>query len=73
MGWPSAIAPPLTLTLRPVEAQLAAVGQDLRRERLVDLDQVERVDGHLDACASSFWTPLTGARKSHLGATSAWA
>src|SRR5574338_1717177 len=28
----------------PVEAELVAIGQDLRREGLVDLDQVEIVD-----------------------------
>src|SRR6478736_6795252 len=34
--------------LVPVEAELATVGQRLRGERLVDLDQVERLDRHLD-------------------------
>ena len=34
--------------LVPVEAELATVGQHLRGERLVDLDQVERLDRHLD-------------------------
>ena len=34
--------------LRPVEAELAAVGQGLSGERLVDLDQVERLDRQLD-------------------------
>ena len=34
--------------LVPVEAELAAVGQGLRGERLVDLDQVERLDRQLD-------------------------
>ena len=48
IGWPSAIAPPLTLTFDPVEAELAAVGQRLGGERLVDLDEVERLDRHLD-------------------------
>ena len=35
--------------LVPVEPELAAVGQRLGRERLVDLDEVERVDRQLDA------------------------
>src|SRR4029078_4046348 len=30
--------------LVPVEAQLAAIGERLGRERLVDLDEVERLD-----------------------------
>ena len=34
--------------LVPVEAELATVGQRLRGERLVDLDQVERLDRQLD-------------------------
>ena len=34
--------------LRPVEAELAAVGERLRGERLVDLDQVEVLDPQLE-------------------------
>ena len=34
--------------LRPVEAEGAAVGERLGGERLVDLDEVERLDRHLD-------------------------
>ena len=34
--------------LVPVEAELAAVGEDLGGERLVDLDEVEGVDRQLD-------------------------
>src|SRR5262249_13711408 len=50
-GWPTAIAPPLTppavdVQLVDVDAQLAVGGDDLRRERLVDLDQVDVADGH---------------------------
>ena len=48
IGWPSAIAPPLTLTFDPVEAERTAVGERLGGERLVDLDQVERLDRQLD-------------------------
>src|SRR3712207_7034086 len=35
--------------LRPVEAELPSVRERLSGERFVDLDQVERLDGHLDA------------------------
>ena len=48
MGWPSAIAPPLTLTLSQSKFELAAVGQGLRGERLVDLDEVECLDRQFD-------------------------
>ena len=42
IGWPSAIAPPLTLTLSAVDARAARVECDADRgEGLVDLDQVE--------------------------------
>ena len=40
-GCPSAIAPPFTLTLLLVEAELADHGDALRRERLVQLDEIE--------------------------------
>ena len=40
-GWPSAIAPPLTLTLSSVEAELAGRRDADRGEGLVELDQVE--------------------------------
>ena len=39
IGWPSAIAPPLTLTLREVGAGLLLPREHHRRERLVDLDR----------------------------------
>jgi len=47
MGWPSAIAPPFTFTLLQSN-QLLAVGQGLGRERLVDFDEVEVVDFHIE-------------------------
>ena len=62
---------PVHVDLRPVEAELAAVGQRLGGERLVDLDQVECLDRHLDPLEQ----PADAgdrARKSHFGATSAW-
>ena len=49
-GWPSAIAPPLTLRRRRIDRQLAQAGDRLRGERLVELDEVdllERQAGHL--------------------------
>ena len=58
--------------LVPVEAELAAVGQHLRGERLVDLDQVEGLGREL-VRVEQLRTPSTGARNSHSGATSAWA
>ena len=45
-GWPSAIAPPLTLTRSMSGLELALPGGDDRRERLVDLEQVDVVDRH---------------------------
>src|SRR3990172_783458 len=39
---------PVHVHLVPVEAELASVGQDLRREGLVDLDEVEGLERHLD-------------------------
>ena len=45
-GWPTAIAPPFTLSFS-IGMPRSPVGRDdLRRERLVDLDQVDVVDGH---------------------------
>ena len=41
IGWPRAMAPPLTLVRSAVELELAVAGQDLGRERLVDLDHVD--------------------------------
>ena len=43
IGWPRAMAPAVDVDPVPVEAQLVAIGEDLGRERLVDLDQVEVV------------------------------
>ena len=44
IGWPSAIAPPLTLTLSGVPAEILVDRAGLRGEGLVGLDQVEVVD-----------------------------
>src|SRR3954447_7393633 len=38
------------IDLRPIEPELAAVGERLGGECLVDLDQVERLDRQLDLC-----------------------
>ena len=40
--------PAVDVDLREVEAELATVGEDLGRERLVDLDEIERVERQLD-------------------------
>ena len=53
IGWPSAIAPPLTLTLSGVDAELAHRLDADRRERLVDLDQVEVGDARGPPCRSA--------------------
>jgi len=39
---------PVDVHLRPVEAELTAIGKRLRGERLVDLDEVERLDREVD-------------------------
>ena len=44
-GWPTAIAPPLTLSLSGVDPELACRRDHLGREGLVDLDEVDVVDG----------------------------
>ena len=43
-GWPIAIAPPLTLTLRGIPAEVLVDRAGLRGEGLVGLDQVEVAD-----------------------------
>ena len=48
-GWPSAIAPPFTFVLFAVEAELLLDGEVLRRERLVDLEQIDVADLHAGA------------------------
>ena len=48
-GWPTAIAPPLTLSLSSSMPEVAGRRDHLRGERLVDLDQVDVVDGHAGA------------------------
>ena len=45
-GWPSAIAPPNGLSFSASMPQLLAARDDLRRERLVELDDVDVVDRH---------------------------
>ena len=45
IGWPSAIAPPLTLTSPQSQPSVLPFASDLRRERLVHLEQVVVVQG----------------------------
>ena len=45
-GWPTAIAPPLTFSLGHVNAKVPVGRDHLGGECLVDLDQVDVVDGH---------------------------
>ena len=44
-GWPSAMAPPLTLTLAGSSPSSSHAHERLRRERLVELDEIEVADG----------------------------
>ena len=44
IGWPIAIAPPLTLTLAGIPAQVLVHRQRLRGERLIGFDQVQVID-----------------------------
>ena len=48
IGWPERDCAAVHVDLVPVEAELAAVGQRLGGEGLVDLDEVEGLDRHLD-------------------------
>ena len=43
-GWPIEIEPPFGLSFSVVDAELVAAVDDLRRERLVQLDDVDVVD-----------------------------
>ena len=52
-GWPRAMAPPLTLSLSQSDAEVLGRRDDLGGERLVDLDEVDVVDGH--AGPASAW------------------
>ena len=44
MGWPSAIAPPLTLSLSDRDRQVLQHREHLRGERFVQLDEIEVVE-----------------------------
>ena len=52
-GWPSAIAPPLTLTIVVGDAEVAHRRDADRGERLVELEQVDVGDRHVVACSSA--------------------
>ena len=43
-GWPSAIAPPLTLTFVRIEVERLHAGERLRGKRLVQLDQIDLIE-----------------------------
>ena len=66
-GGPSATAPPFTLTRLPVPAQRLAVGQRLRGERLVRLDQVEVPDRRRPSSSSASATASIGAKNRSFG------
>ncbi len=75
IGWPSAIAPPLTLTLVRVEPELPARLDADRRERLVDLDQVEVASTSRPSLRRAWLMALAGCDCSELSgpATLPWA
>ena len=52
-GWPRAIAPPNGLSLLVGDPELLLARDDLRREGLVDLDDVDVVDRSCPVCSSS--------------------
>ncbi len=61
-GWPRAMAPPLTVELVEVDAELArTIGMHLGGEGLVELDEVDVADGHAGAASSAFFTAPIGA------------
>ena len=49
IGWPSAIAPPLTLSRSVGDRRLAQHREHLRGERFVQLDEIEVVERQADA------------------------
>ena len=59
-GWPTAIAPPLTLSRSMSMPEVAVARDDLRGERLVDLDQVDVADGHAGPLQRLLATPRPG-------------
>ena len=72
MGCPSAIAPPLTFSLSAGNRQVAQHRQHLRRERFVQLDQIEVVERR-PVRSSSFFTAGTGPMPIRRGSTPALA
>ena len=60
-GWPRAIAPPNGLSCSSVDVELARQRDDLGRERLVDLDDVDVVDRH-PRCGEQAGSPGSGRR-----------
>ena len=71
MGWPSAMAPPFTLTLRRVELQLAQHGQALGGEGLVQLEEVDAGRRPAPAFSSALRTAGTGPMPMTFGSTAA--
>ena len=59
-GWPTAMAPPLTLSLSSVDAEVPVGGDDLGGEGLVDLDQVDVADGQPGALQRLLGLASTG-------------
>ena len=61
-GWPSAMAPPFTLSLSHGIAEVPRRRDDLCGERLVDLDEVDVVDRHASRARSAWRHASTGPR-----------
>jgi hypothetical protein len=67
-GWPSAMAPPLTLTLSRSSPSSFSHRQVLRREGLVDLDQVDVAERE-PAFSSTLRSPAPGPMPISVGST----
>ena len=72
-GWPSAIAPPFTFTFSRSRPSSRIDGEALRRERLVELDEVELADTSTPVRSSSLRTAGIGPMPITRGSTPATA
>ena len=68
IGWPSATAPPLTLTLAGSSPSCAITATSCDRERLVDLEQIDVVQRTSRPSASTRRTASTGVISTYFGA-----
>ena len=61
MGWPRAMAPPFTLTFSGSTVVSRKNRSTTDGERLVDLEQVDVVEGHAGTSAMHSWNRRAGA------------